>query len=574
MQKLRKTILSLLLIAVIFISVPVARASVTELSSQFVGYNIVSATVTNGVYLRGAPYDITEGCQIYFYKINGNNIYIAPGKTVYVIECEGKYFYIAYKYNGTYYCGYVPAGDISCSGFSWCKHDILWPGLYNGIPEGGSRIQNVCYGPGDASYFLRWSSINVDYVVSTLLLRKTNRYAFVQHMIDDGGVLKYVRGWVWGSYINPWPNYDGTNIPFFYFDSQIASCYESEKSSQESTVYIINGDTNKALTVSSTADRTIVTTETFTGSIRQEFSLVKTGHYPSTYKLYSQYAQKFVEVDHDVSDGAYLRTRSVSNGYEKQEFATIPWSRANNSDTNTIIGVRSSGFYNALTVDSSNRVIMHKREAINTYNWHIRPKLWNGGLNFKTVDPYGDVTVKYSIDSSINNSTHVKPEMVVRAAEYWNICAEANLQSFLSPYDFTLSQDSGANYFKVKYVNRADAPVNLQNAYAYFVAKDINNMYITDKGGITAYYNDWVNIELCIIRENTAYLGEDEIVKILAHEFGHCLKMPHTAVNNDIVSVLNTGNVYMFPDFNRYPTANSGNAIADYDRVRLGKKQY
>ena len=85
-----------------FTSVPivgVANASIADLSSQFVGYNIVNGTVVNGVYLRGAPYFSDSNCPVYFYKINGNNIYISPGKTVYVLERENDYFYIGSRSN-------------------------------------------------------------------------------------------------------------------------------------------------------------------------------------------------------------------------------------------------------------------------------------------------------------------------------------------------------------------------------------------------------------------------------------------------------------------------------------------
>lgn len=580
LKKFKRIILITLAVVIVFTSVPavgVANASISDLSSQFVGYNIVNGTVVNGVYLRGAPYASNNSCPVYFYKINGNNIYIAPGKAIYVIERENDYFYIAYQYNGTYYCGYVPAGDISCSGYSWSNFDIMWPGLYV-IPEGKSRIQNVCYGPGDASYFLRWSTVDVDHTTSTLLLKSTNRYGFIQHMIDDGGVLKYVRGWVWGNYITPWDNYYGSFVPFFYFENMVASCYDNEKDSEESTIYIINSATNQALTVSSAADGTILTAQPFTGSITQEFSLVRTGHQPYSYRLYSQYADKFVEFDHDTANGAFARVKTSTAGKFRDEFATIPWSWENGNGTKVLLGVRSSGFYNAFNIDSSNRIIMHKREAVSTYDWNIRPKTWKGGLNFKTVDAYGDITVKYAIDSNISTYTHVKPEMVKRAAEYWNICAEANLQSFLSVYDFSLvhdNSDPNSVNFIVKYVSQSAVLDDFKEAYAYIVAEDSNGSSIIDNGlGYVYYHRDWAKVELCIVRENIANLSQDDAVKILAHEFGHCLKMPHTAVNNVVESVLNTGSLNLFPDFKYLPLGSAAGNIAEYDRVRLGKKQY
>ncbi len=573
-KKFKRIILILIVISLTISSVPAARASVADLSTQFVGYNLVSGTVVNGVYLRGAPYFSTDDCPVYFYKINGNIIYIAPGKSITVIEREEDYFYIAYHYNGTYYCGYVPVGDISCSGYSWSNHDIRWPGLYNGIPEDGSRIQNVCYGPGDASYFLRWSSVNVDSTVSTLLLRKTNRYAFIQHMIYDGNVLKYVRGWVWGSYINPWPNMRPDFVPFFYFDSQIVGCPNGEKNSYDNAVYILNRGSGKALTVSSSADETILTVTDFNGSLNQQFCLVETGHNPSTYKLYSQYANKFVEVDHSTSEGAFLRLRSSISGGGKDEFATMPWSWEHLIDDNTVIGVRSSGFYRDLTVDSSNRVIMKKREWHDGFFWDIVSINWDGDLDFRTIDNYGYSTVRYKIDSSITTSTPVTPAMVRRAADYWNECAEANIDDHSMTDDFTLISNSSANYFTVKYVNQSQAPTGLKNSYAYFDAKNSDDKSILDQNGYYVYYDKWYNVQLCIIREKVANLTDDEIVKVIAHEFGHCLKMPHTAVNNNIESALNTGNFYMFPDFDYSYTSTSGNFTSDYDRYRLATKQY
>ena len=579
-KKFKKIILIFLVLVIAFTSVPivgVANASIADLSSQFVGYNIVNGTVVNGVYLRGAPYFSDSNCPVYFYKINGNNIYISPGKTVYVLERENDYFYIAYQYNGTYYCGYVPVGDISCSGYSWSNFDTMWPGLYV-IPEGKPRIQNVCYGPGDATYFLRWSTVDVDHTTSTLLFKHTNRYGFIQHMIDDGGVLKYVRGWVWGNYITPWDNYEGDFVPFFYFENMVASCYDNEKDSHESTIYIINSATNQALTVSSAADGTILTAQTFNGSINQEFSLVRSGHYPYSYRLYSQYADKFVEFDHDTANGAFARVKTSTSGKFRDEFATIPWSWDNGNGTKVLLGVRSSVFYNAFNIDSSNRIIMHKREAVSTYDWNIRPKTWGGGLNFKTVDAYGDTTVKYAIDTNISTYTHVKPEMVRRAAEYWNICAEANLQSFLSVYDFNLVHDNRdpltANFI-VKYVNKSEVPSGHEDAYAYITAEGADGSSILDPGyGYLVYHRDWAKVELCIVRENTAQLSEDDIVKIVAHEFGHCLKMPHTAVNNTVQSVLNTGSLSMFPDYDYLPFGSAASNISDYDRSRFGRKQY
>ncbi len=571
-KKFKRIILILIVISLTISSVPAARASVADLSTQFVGYNLVSGTVVNGVYLRGAPYFSTDDCPVYFYKINGNIIYIAPGKSITVIEREEDYFYIAYHYNGTYYCGYVPVGDISCSGYSWSNHDIRWPGLYNGIPEDGSRIQNVCYGPGDASYFLRWSSVNVDSTVSTLLLRKTNRYAFIQHMIYDGNVLKYVRGWVWGSYINPWPNMQPDSVPFFYFHDQITATEAGELNIYNNVIYILNKGSDKALTVSSTADGTILTVTDFNGSENQEFSLVKTGHSPPSYKLYSHYAHKYVEVDHAISDGAFLKIRNSTSGDGRDEFVTIPWSWSNRPDSYLILGVRSSGFYNSLTVDSSNRVIMHKREALSHYDWDLVPKNWYGDTSSRTIQNGGNSTVSYRIDTNINTSTHVTPAMVRRAADYWNQCAEANLDDISMIYDFTLEQNSSAYDFTVKYVNQSQVPEGLEQAYAYFDAKISDGKSILDSEGYYVYFENWDNVELCIIRENVEDLTSDEIVKTIVHEFGHCLKMPHTAVNNNIVSVLNTGNFYMFPDFDYSNT--TGNSLADYDRYRLATKRF
>ena len=585
-KRLKRVILLLISVVTVFVSVPFAHANAATLSSQFVGYNIISGYVVNGVYLRGAPYDSTSACPIYFYKINGNNIYIAPGNTIYVIEREENYFYIAYEYNGTYYCGYVPIGDISCSNYSWSNHDIMWPGLYDGIPENGSRIQNVCYGPGDASYFTRWYSVNVDYITSATLLRKTNRYAFIQYMIDDGGVFKYVRGWVWGNYINPWPNiepeYDEDKKEyigkpsFFYFHNQTKSYDDSKKDLQDSIVYIVNGCTNKALTVPAMDDGTILTTETFNGGIQQEFCLVKSGHYPYSFRLYSLYAKKFVDIDHDTADGGFARVRSASGGIGS-EITTTPWLWSNGRDTNAIVGVRRSGLYNALTVDSAGRVIMHKREAIDTYNWNIREKYWDGTLSRAIIkNDYGDTTVKYSISGNINTNTKVKPNMVRRAAEYWNMCAQANLESMLSNVEFNLTEyDYDGSSIIVQYVNQKDVDQSIDpRACAYFIAEDVNGNSIISDFGSAVYYRDWKRITLNIIREKTANLTDDEIVKMLAHEFGHCLKMPHTAVNQIIVSSLNTKGFDAQPDFNYIPSATSGNSIAEYDRVRLGKKQY
>ena len=89
-----------------------------------------------------------------------------------------------------------------------------------------------------------------------------------------------------------------------------------------------------------------------------------------------------------------------------------------------------------------------------------------------------------------------------------------------------------------------------------------------------AYYRAWKTLQICIIKERIVNLTDDEIVKMLAHEFGHCLKMPHTAVNQIIVSSLNTEGFDAQPDFNYIPSASGGNAIAEYDRARLGKKLY
>lgn len=577
-KRLKRVILLLISVVTVFVSVPFAHANAATLSSQFVGYNIISGYVVNGVYLRGAPYDSTSACPIYFYKINGNNIYIAPGNTIYVIEREENYFYIAYEYNGTYYCGYVPIGDISCSNYSWSNHDIMWPGKYN-VPSTSNQIQNVCYGPGAASVFIRWSTIDTSYptdIISAVLLKKTNSYAFIQFLINENGVKKYTRGWMWGNYIVPWPQErpDGW-VPFLSFDDQIKSYNDNEKDLQDSIVYIVNGYTNKAITVSSMNDGTILTTETFNGGIQQEFCLVKSGHYPYSYRPYSLYAKMFVDIDHNTVDGGFARIRSASGGVGS-EITTTPWSWANGADTNTIVGVRRSGLYNALTVDSAGRVIMHKREAIDTYNWNIRAKYWDGGLSIKNVNSAGDVTIKYHLDSSINSNTKVKPSMVRRAAEYWNKCADANLESLLSPYEMKLMQSSSSDRaITVKYINEADAISNIsKDACAYFVAEDIYNIPITSTDGADAYYRAWKTLQICIIKERIVNLTDDEIVKMLAHEFGHCLKMPHTAVNQIIVSSLNTEGFDAQPDFNYIPSASGGNAIAEYDRARLGKKLY
>ncbi len=553
-----------------FTSVPivgVANASIADLSSQFVGYNIVNGTVVNGVYLRGAPYFSDSNCPVYFYKINGNNIYISPGKTVYVLERENDYFYIAYQYNGTYYCGYVPVGDISCSGYSWSNFDTMWPGLYV-IPEGKPRIQNVCYGPGDATYFLRWSTVDVDHTTSTLLFKHTNRYGFIQHMIDDGGVLKYVRGWVWGNYITPWGNYrEETFVPYFYFKDQIKSYDDIYKDNQDSAVYIINGYSKQALTVSSVADGTILTAETFNGSPEQEFCFVRTGNNPVTYKLYSQFAKKFVELDSDTSNWSYARVKDVISKSTRAEFATIPWSVNYPDSLNMLLGVRSSGFYNLLSIDGNNRIIMNRRLPNPMNDWQICPKYWDGSMYYCYSDVSQNKTVKYKVSDSVPNAA------VRRAFEYWNICAGKNSTDSISDYEFKLEHDSNETKFIIKMVDAKQAQDDLfSDAYAYALPYDKNGISLIDNANVN--YRDWQRVELCIVKPKVESLTNDELVKVIAHEIGHCLKMPHTAVDERVESMLNIEDFYFFPDFNLNYSSTSGNKIAEYDRFRLAKKQY
>lgn len=323
-------------------------------------------------------------------------------------------------------------------------------------------------------------------------------------------------------------------------------------------------------------DGTILTTETFDGGIKQEFCLVKSGHYPYSFKLYSLYAKKFVDIDHDTADGGFARVRSASGG-TGSEITTTPWLWSNGTDTNAIVGVRRSGLYNALTVDSANRVIMHKREAVDTYNWNIRAKYWDGTLSRAIIkNDYGDTTIKYSISGNINTNTKVKPDMVRRAAEYWNMCAQANLESMLSSIEFNLTEyDYDGSSIIVQYVSGSEVANGVsEDACAYFTAEDSEGNSILSNNGNDAYFRDWKDMTINIIRERVTDLTDDQIVKMIAHEFGHCIKMPHTAVNQVIVSSLNTYGFTAQPDFNYLPSASSGNSIAEYDRVRLGKKQY
>ena len=267
---LKKRFLIVLLVVVLLMSTIVYSSNALTVQQLFPNYNVVSGTVISQTQLRGAPCASTTTNPVYFYSIH-----ISSGTNVYVLEKDNGYYYIAYQNpsDNKYYTGYVPISNVSCSGASWCNYDVYW------TAEAKTSYSSVICGPGAQTYFPVISVIHYNLPtesVDVTVLKTVGNFFFIQYRIQG----QLVRGWVLQAAVTVYSaNGSGKNNDYFAFVGQYKKCEYNERDSSENTVYIINCNTNLALTVNNTATGTIVTAEPFTGSLKQEFSLVFSPNY-------------------------------------------------------------------------------------------------------------------------------------------------------------------------------------------------------------------------------------------------------------------------------------------------------
>lgn len=389
---------------------------------------------------------------------------------------------------------------------------------------------------------------------------------------------------MWGNYITECDSH-GLREGNHYFTDQTKKYDYNKREAGDSTVYFVNASTNKALTVSSTASGTVLTVAEFNGSEQQEFTILKTDTYPTVYKIYSQYANMVLEVDDCLVNGSFLRTKALSNPNKKQEFiirAVYPSSPIY-IDTNIFLSIRGSGSYSSLTVNDSNQVIMTDCGNTSAYQWHIRPKLYDGGAIYFSNDA---ANVTYNL-VNVTNSTVVTRSMIARAAEYWKKTPNSKI-------NISGPSSSATGIFDIMLVDSSDVPNDYSNAYAYVESYNTSNILDEDGDGegYTGYHTTtehsqvinwyWEGTIIYIIKDNieagiqNGNLLASDIHKVIAHEFGHALKQPHTAVNNKITSIMNTGNFTYYPTFTSAAISETDDGIsfAAYDSNRALDKNY
>ena len=546
---------TIIVVTVLLLSTIVYQASAITVQQLFPNYNVVTGTVVNGVYLRGAPCATSTTNPVYFYKINGNTIYIAPSKTVYVLEKDNNYYYIVYlnPNNNKYYTGYVPMADISCSGVSWCNYDVFWAG------EVVSSSVDTLYGPGSQTYFEAFGDISNSTSIQSLdltVLKTVSNYKFIQYRING----ELARAWVLSANVNVYGD-NGNLADYYAFTYQYKNCIYSERDSNENTVYIVNNSTNLALTVNNTASGTIVTAAPFTASANQEFSIISQSYASTLCKIYSQYADKMIELTDFNVNGTLAKVKAQSDPNKRQEFIFRINDINSPVEYNCIISTRGSGAHSALRLNNSNQLIATDCNNSDAFKWNVRPKLWSGTMNYGDYNN-GDMYLEYSMDS-IPSASNVSLNMIQRGAEYWNMASPGNKMS--------LNYNATADNFVVKFVHSSQAVEKYKNAYAYTVSYGNDGITIINTNDCVFVNNyNWIKTEVYIVYNNFNNLSYDDTVKIIAHEFGHAIKFPHTAVANQITSVLNENGTDRYPIFNW-----SGSFIpATYDTQILDIKNH
>lgn len=559
---LKKKLLIVLTVIALLLSSIVYSASAITVQQLFPGYNVVNGTVINEVYLRGAPCAHTTANPVYFYKINGNNICIASGKSVYVLEKDNGYYYIVYHNpnDGKYYTGYVPIADISCSGASWCDYDVYW------TAEAATTYSSVILGPGAQSYFSVISVIHKNLPkdsIDVTVLKTVGNFYFIQYRLNG----ELVRGWTLKAAVTVYGTGGNSNIDYFSFVSQYKTCNYSQRDSSEYSVYIINKSENLALTVNNTASGTVVTAEEFTGDPKQEFAIIRPDNEVTVCKIYSQHAKKMIELTDIIENGALGNVKAVSDPNKRQEFIfRKTYSSTESNEENCIISTRGSGGHSALKLNSSDQLIATDCDNSAAFEWNIKPKIWGGSIYYGNYNN-NKLTLGFSVDP-IPAGYGIDTALINRAIQYWND-SQFNNKVFLDP-------DSDETNFVIKFVTAAQAPSTYSRAYGYTISYDASNTITTlNTWGANNY--DWWKTELYIVLENFRdikvgeYENRDDKVKVLAHEFGHSLKFPHTAVNNEIESIMNDKGFSKYPDFR---DTNSNFTVAKHDRDRMSSKTY